>query len=116
MLSSMLETAAPRASNTSRWVLLLFPMARDHGMLTHRNPEPEPPARVVVLGARGFIGRTLVPPPRRAGLAALPGRRADLHVAPRAAACRHRCAPGQPRRSRLGGRRCRRPPRCHARA
>ena len=70
MLSSMPETAAPLASTTSHWALLLFPMARDHDMLTHRNSEPEPPARVVVLGARGFIGRTLVAALRRAGIAA----------------------------------------------
>src|ERR1017187_6876344 len=88
MLSSMLETAAPRASNTSRWALLLFPMARDHGMLTHRNPEPEPPARVVVLGARGFIGRTLVAALRRAGIAALPVSREDLDLAADGAADR----------------------------
>lgn len=84
----MLETAAPRGSTTSRWALLLFPMARDHGMLTHRNSEPEPPARVVVLGARGFIGRTLVAALRRAGIAALPVGREDLDLAADGAADR----------------------------
>ena len=46
------------------------------------------PARVVVLGARGFIGRTLVPVLQRAGIAALPVSSADLDLATDGAADR----------------------------
>jgi UDP-glucose 4-epimerase len=50
-------------------------------MLKHLNEKPTNPARVVVLGARGFIGRTLVAVLQRAGIAALPVSSADLNLA-----------------------------------
>ena len=46
------------------------------------------PARVVLLGARGFIGRTLVSVLQRAGIAALPVSSADLNLATDGAADR----------------------------
>ena len=49
-------------------------------MLNHLNEKPMNPARVVLLGARGFIGRTLVSVLQRAGIAALPVSSADLNL------------------------------------
>ena len=49
-------------------------------MLIHLSAEPEFPARVVVLGARGFIGRTIVGALHRAGIATLPVNSADLDL------------------------------------
>ncbi len=57
-------------------------------MLTHYSPSPSLPARVVVLGARGFIGRTLTAALQRAGIAALPTSSADLDLATESAADR----------------------------
>ena len=50
-------------------------------MLNHLNEKPMNPARVVLLGARGFIGRTLVSGLQRAGIVALPVSSADLNLA-----------------------------------
>jgi len=49
-------------------------------MLIHLNPEPKAPARVVVLGARGFIGRTLVAALQKTGIAMLPVSSRDLDL------------------------------------
>lgn len=57
-------------------------------MLNHLHDRPINPARVVVLGARGFIGRTLVTVLQRAGIAALPVSSADLDLATDGAADR----------------------------
>lgn len=57
-------------------------------MLNHLNEKPMNPARVVLLGARGFIGRTLVPALQRAGIATLPVSSADLDLATDCAADR----------------------------
>jgi UDP-glucose 4-epimerase len=57
-------------------------------MLNHLNEKPMNPARVVVLGARGFIGRTLVSALRCAGIATLPVSSADLNLATDGAADR----------------------------
>jgi nucleoside-diphosphate-sugar epimerase len=57
-------------------------------MLNHLNEKPMNPARVVLLGARGFIGRTLVSVLQRAGIAALPVSSADLNLATDGAADR----------------------------
>ena len=56
-------------------------------MLEHLNPQPTAPARVVVIGAGGFVGGTIVAALGRAGIAALPltRRQVDL-LAPDAAA------------------------------
>ncbi len=57
-------------------------------MLNHLNERPINPARVVVLGARGFVGRTLVAALQRGGIAALPVSSADLDLATDGAADR----------------------------
>jgi len=57
-------------------------------MLNHLNEKPVNPTRVVLLGARGFIGRTLVSVLQRAGIAALPVSSADLNLATDGAADR----------------------------
>ena len=49
-------------------------------MLTHLNSEPKRPVRVVVLGARGFIGRTLVAALQHAGIAVLPVSSTDIDL------------------------------------
>ncbi len=49
-------------------------------MFEHLEAVHVPPTRVVVLGARGFIGRTLVAALQRAGIAALPVSSADLDL------------------------------------
>jgi len=49
-------------------------------MLNHLNEKPINPARVVVLGARGFIGRALVAALQQARIAALPVSSADLDL------------------------------------
>ena len=49
-------------------------------MLTHLNSEPKRPVRVVVLGARGFIGRTLVAALQHAGIAVLPVSSIDIDL------------------------------------
>jgi UDP-glucose 4-epimerase len=49
-------------------------------MLTHLISEPKSPARVVVLGARGFIGRTLVAALQKTGIATLPVSSVDLDL------------------------------------
>ena len=49
-------------------------------MLTHQTEKPINPARVVVLGARGFIGRALVSTLQQAGIAALPVSSTDLDL------------------------------------
>lgn len=50
-------------------------------MLNHLNEKPLDPNRVVLLGARGFVGRTLVPVLKRAGIAVLPVSSAELDLA-----------------------------------
>ena len=57
-------------------------------MLTHHNPVPEDPARVVVLGAGGFIGSALMAALAGAGIAALPVTRAQVDLASEDAADR----------------------------
>jgi UDP-glucose 4-epimerase len=57
-------------------------------MLNHLNEKSIKPARVVVLGARGFIGRTLVAALQRGGIAVLPVSSADLDLATDGAADR----------------------------
>jgi len=57
-------------------------------MLNHLNEKPMNPARVVLLGAHGFIGRTLVSVLQRAGIAALPVSTANLNLATDGAADR----------------------------
>ena len=49
-------------------------------MLNHLNEKPINPARVVVLGARGFIGRVLVEALQRARIVTLPVSSADLDL------------------------------------
>ena len=49
-------------------------------MLNHLNENPINPARVVVLGARGFIGRVLVEALQRARIVTLPVSSADLDL------------------------------------
>jgi nucleoside-diphosphate-sugar epimerase len=49
-------------------------------MLNHLNSEPKSPARVVVLGARGFIGHTLVAALQKSGIATLPISSVDLDL------------------------------------
>jgi UDP-glucose 4-epimerase len=49
-------------------------------MLNHLNEKPINPARVVVLGARGFIGRALVAALQQAGIAVMPVSSADLDL------------------------------------
>jgi len=49
-------------------------------MLNHLNEKPINPARVVVLGARGFIGRALVAALQQARITALPVSSADLDL------------------------------------
>lgn len=50
-------------------------------MLDHLNPTPTPPARVVVLGSRGFIGAALVARLAADGVPCLPLSSADLDLA-----------------------------------
>jgi len=50
-------------------------------MLTHHNPVPGDPARVVVLGARGFIGGALLAALARHGIPTLSPSRAELDLA-----------------------------------
>jgi nucleoside-diphosphate-sugar epimerase len=57
-------------------------------MLTHLNPEPRPPRRVVVLGGRGFIGRRLLTTLRHSGVVALSPSSAELDLADSGAADR----------------------------
>jgi nucleoside-diphosphate-sugar epimerase len=57
-------------------------------MLNHLNEPPLNPARVVLLGAGGFIGRALVSVLQRAGIAVLPISSADLDLATDGAAGR----------------------------
>lgn len=49
-------------------------------MLSHRLPEPADPARVVVLGAGGFVGRAMVTGLINAGIRALALRSTDLDL------------------------------------
>ncbi len=49
-------------------------------MLTHRNSEPSDPARVVVLGAGGFVGQTLCARLAEAGIETLALSSADLDL------------------------------------
>jgi nucleoside-diphosphate-sugar epimerase len=49
-------------------------------MLKHLNEKPIDPARVVVLGARGFIGRALVAALQQAGITVMPVSSADLDL------------------------------------
>lgn len=49
-------------------------------MLNHLNEKPMNPARVVVLGARGFIGRALAEALQRARISVLPVSSADLDL------------------------------------
>lgn len=50
-------------------------------MLNHLNEKPISPVRVVILGARGFIGRVLVEALRQASIATLPVSSVDLDLA-----------------------------------
>lgn len=50
-------------------------------MLNHLNEKPINPARVVILGARGFIGRALVEALQRAHITTLPVSSVDLDLA-----------------------------------
>ena len=49
-------------------------------MVTHHRPKPENPARVVVLGAHGFIGGALLAALERAGIATLAPSRIELDL------------------------------------
>ena len=50
-------------------------------MLNHLNEKPTNPARVVILGARGFLGRTLVEALQRACITTLPVSSVDIDLA-----------------------------------
>jgi nucleoside-diphosphate-sugar epimerase len=49
-------------------------------MLEHRNPRPEAPARVVVIGAGGFVGGTIARALAAAGIAVLPLTRREVDL------------------------------------
>jgi UDP-glucose 4-epimerase len=54
-------------------------------MLTHRHSEAQPPSRVVVLGARGFVGARLIRRFEREGIACRPVGSAEVDLTARSA-------------------------------
>src|SRR3546814_4583706 len=68
--------------------LPIYRPGRRRRMLTHGRLQPENPARVVVIGARGFVGRGLVRLLAEAAMPCLPLSSADVDLAAPGAADR----------------------------